>query len=92
MTEAGQIVDRWKRYCEGMFTSNILTTEVPKVRTEETEQKEDPCLQPLKSEVEWGYQIISTACDRIQAEVIKSSGTEGIEVYHKLCTKIWQKG
>ena len=24
--------------------------------------------------------------------MINASGTEGIEVYHKLCTKIWQTG
>ena len=31
-------------------------------------------------------------CDNIQAEMIKASGEEGIDVYHKLRTKIWEKG
>ena len=30
--------------------------------------------------------------DNIQAKMIKARGAEGIEVYHKLCTKIWQTG
>ena len=96
LTEAGNIVDRWKRYCEGMFTSNVPTAEVQQVRIEDIEDKEDPCLPPLKSEVEWAIKSLKDAkspgCDKIQAEMIKASGLEGIEVYHKLCTKIWQTG
>ena len=53
LTEAGKIVDRWKRYCEGMFTSNAPITAVQKTRLEDTEQKEETWLPPLKSEVEW---------------------------------------
>ena len=41
LTEAGKIVDRWKRYFEGMFTSNAPTTAVQKTRLEDTEQKEE---------------------------------------------------
>ena len=33
-------------------------------------------------------QSIKTGCDNIHAEMIKASGDEGVEVYHKLCTKI----
>ena len=96
MTEAGKIVAWWKRYYEGMLTSNTPTTEVQKVRNKDTEQKEDSCLPPLKSEVDWAIKSEkdgkSPEYDKIQAEIIKANGTEGIEVYHKLCTKIWKKG
>ena len=33
----------------------------------------------------------SPGCDNIQAEMIKASG-EGLDVYHRLCTKIWETG
>ena len=50
----------------------------------------------MKSEVEWAIKSLkdgkSPGCDKFQAGMIKTSGLEGIEVYHKLCTKIWQTG
>ena len=96
LTEAGKIVDRCKRYCEEMFSSNTSTIEAQQARTEDIDQKEDTCLPPLKSEVEWVMKSLkdgkSPGCDRIQEEMIKANGTERLEVYHKLCTKIWQTG
>ena len=60
------------------------------MRIEDIEEKEDPCLPPLKSEVEWAIKSLkdgkSPGCDKSQAEMIKASGLEGIEVYQKLCT------
>ena len=50
LTEAGKIVDRRKRYCEGIYTSNAPTTAVERVRLEDAEQKEETCFQ--KSEVD----------------------------------------
>ena len=58
LTEAGEIVDRWKRYCEGMYTSDAPTTAVQRVRLEDTEQEEETCLPPLKSEVEWAIKSL----------------------------------
>ena len=52
LIEAGKIVGRWKKYCEGMFTSNVATAEVQQVRIEDIEEKQDPWLPSLKSEVE----------------------------------------
>ena len=79
-----------------MLTSNVPTAEVQQVRIEDIENKEDPYLPPLKSEVEWAIKSFKDAkspgSDKIQAEMIKASGLEGTKVYHKLCTKIWQTG
>ena len=78
------------------FSIIAPTTAVQRVRLEDTEQEKETCLPPLKSEVEWAIKSLNDGknpgCDNIQAETIKASGTEGIEVYRKLCTKIWQTG
>ena len=34
----------------------------------------------------------SPGCDNIQAEMIKASGEEGLDVYYRLCIKIWETG
>ena len=79
-----------------MHTSSAPTTALQRVRLEDTEKEEETCLSPLKTEVEWAIKSLkdekSPGCDNIQAEMIKASGTQGIDVYHKLCTKIRQTG
>ena len=73
LTEAGKIVDRQKRYCEGMHTSSAPTTAVQRVRLEDKEKDEETCLSPLKSEVEWAIKSLkdgkSPGCYNIQAEI-----------------------
>ena len=66
-------------------------------KTKQNENLEDePCLPPLKSEIEWAIKTLkdgkSPGCDNIQAEITKASGKEGLDVYHRLCTKIWETG
>ena len=34
----------------------------------------------------------SPECNKVQAEMIKASGDEGLEVYYRLCRKIWETG
>ena len=96
LTESEKIIDRWQRYCEGMYSENQPEGRADQTRTEMTEREEGPHLPPLKSEIEWAISCLkdgkSPGCDNIQAEMIKASGEEGIDVYHKLCTKIWQNG
>ena len=94
LTETEKITDRWKRYCEEMYTDNQA---VNKDQSKKIENLEDePCLPPLKSEIEWAIKSLkdgkSPGCDNIQAEMIKASGEEGLDVYYRLCTKIWETG
>ena len=92
LTESEKITERWKRYCEEMYSNNHSTDNV-QLCEKETEQ-EEPMLPPLRSEIEWAIKSLkdgkSPECDNIQAEMIKASGEEGIDLYHKLCTKIWE--
>ena len=95
LTESEDIVNRWKRYCEQMYTENQQTDST--AETKICEDDDSATYQaPLKAEVEWAIRSLkdgkSPGCDNIQAEMIKASEEEGIVIYHKLCTKIWESG
>ena len=90
LTGTEKITDRWKRYCEEMYSDK---QPVNKDQSKKNENLEDePCLPPLKSEIEWAIKSLkdgkSPGCDNIQAEMIKGSGEEGLDIYYRLCTKI----
>ena len=59
-----------------------------------SEQEESECKTPLRCEIKRAINSLkdrkSPGCDNIHAEMIKASGDEGVEVYHKLCAKIWK--
>ena len=58
--------------------------------------EDEPCLPPLKPEIEWAIKSLkdgkSPGYDSIQAEMIKASGEEGLDVYYRLYTNIWETG
>ena len=94
LTETEKITDGWKRYCEEMYSDNQPVTKDQWKNNENLE--DEPCLPPLKPEIEWAIKSLkdgkSPGCDSIQAEMIKASGEEGLDVYYRLCTKIWETG
>ncbi|GFO40127.1 endonuclease-reverse transcriptase [Plakobranchus ocellatus] len=51
LTESKQIVDRWNRYCEEMYSSDSTADQQEKL--EETREDEEIHLLPLRSEIEW---------------------------------------
>ena len=59
-----------------------------------SEQEESECKTPLRCEIKRAINSLkdrkSPGCDNIHAEMIKASGDEGVEVYHKLCATIWK--
>ena len=95
LTETEKITDRWKRYCEEMYSDNQLANKDQYKKNNEN-LEDEPCLPPLKSEIEWAIKSLkygkSPGCDNIQAKMIKASGEEGLDVYYRLCTKIWETG
>ncbi|GFR73000.1 endonuclease-reverse transcriptase [Elysia marginata] len=86
LTENEEISNRWKEYCSEMYEDNT---------NEEMKQVEsnDEILEPTRSEVEWAIKQLpngkSAGNDKIHAEMIKASGEQGIDIFHKLCKKIW---
>ena len=94
LTESDKIAMRWKQYCEGMYTSKQLGDKPEEQILKTMEQDKSNALAPLRSEIEWAIKSLkngkSPGCDNIYAEMIKASGDEGIDIYHKLCTKIWE--
>ena len=54
LKESEKIADRWKRYCEEMY-SNGQTTD--KAQHTDKEEEEEANLPPLKTEIEWAIKI-----------------------------------
>ncbi|GFN81370.1 endonuclease-reverse transcriptase [Plakobranchus ocellatus] len=67
LTESKQIVDRWKRYCEKMYSSDSTADQQEKL--EETREDKEINLLPLRSEIEWAIGSLkdgkSPGCDDI---------------------------
>ena len=94
MTESEKILGRWKEYCADMYSGDSqINTSLDTGIT--SEQEESECKTPLRCEIKRDINSLkdrkSPGCDNIHAEMIKASGDEGVEVYHKLCTKIWKR-
>ena len=93
LTESETILGRWKEYCADMYSGdNQINTSLDTWII--SEQEESGCKTPLRCEIKRAINYLkdrkSQGCDNIHAEMIKASGDEGVEVYHKLCTKIWK--
>ena len=93
LTESKKILSRWKEYCADMYSGDSqINTSLDAGIT--SEQEESECKTPLRCEIKQAINSLkdrkSPGCDNIHAEMIKASGDEGVEVYHKLFTKIWK--
>ncbi|XP_071807997.1 uncharacterized protein [Asterias amurensis] len=90
LTEEKDIKDRWQQYCERLYASQEEVTDHE--NDHQLEYEEDPDI--LLSEVEQAIKRMrsgkSPGFDNIQAELLKESGTEGVEAIHRLCCKIWK--
>ena len=91
LTESDEVLERWKRYCEKMYSDPGRENNMDGLN-----EDRDSSLAPLCSEVEWAIKSLkdgkSAGCDNICAEMIKASGAEGVKIYHQLCGKIWKTG
>ena len=93
LTESEKILGRWKEYCADMYSDDSqINTSLDTGIT--SEQEESECKTPLRCEIKRAINSLkdrkSPGCDNIHAEMIKASGDEGVEVYHKLCAAIWK--
>ena len=88
LTEAAQIRDRWKGYCEDLYHDE----EGKEIEQAHWEQ-EPP---PLRSEV--AHAICQTASrkalspDEVPAELLKAGGQTVLEIMHRICVAIWETG
>ena len=93
LTESEKILGTWKEYCADMYSGDSqINTSLDTGIT--SEQEESECETPLRCEIKRAINSLkdrkSPGCDNIHAKMIKASGDEGVEVNHKLCTKIWK--
>jgi len=87
LTEAAQIVDRWKGYCEELYQDKEGN------RTEQKFWEKEP--PPLRSEVARAIRQTAsrkaTGPDDIPAELFKA-GEITLDRMHRICVAIWETG
>ena len=81
MTEAAQIADRWKEYCEDLYhDEEVNGTE------QECWEQEPP---PLRSEVARAIRQTAsrkaTGPDDVSAELFKARGQTALDRMHRIC-------
>ncbi|XP_030757603.1 craniofacial development protein 2-like [Sitophilus oryzae] len=90
LTEIEKVIERWRKYCEELYTD---ATYIPAVQNTITEEPEPDI---LLSEVEAAIRNLglrkSPGIDKITAEYITSMGPTGIRLLHELCQTIWHTG
>jgi len=88
LTEAAQIADRWKGYCENLY------------HDEEGNRTEKECweqeLPPLRSEVARAIRQTAsrkaTGPDDVSPELFKAGGETALFRRHRICVAIWETG
>jgi len=88
LTEAAQIADRWKRYCE-----DLQCDEERKGIEQEYWEQEPP---PLRSEVAHAIRQTAnrkaTGPDEVPAEPFKAGEETVLDRMHRICVAIWETG
>ena len=88
LTEAAQIADRWKGYCEDLYRD-----EEGKGIEQEYWAQEPP---PLRSEVAHAVRRTAsrkaTGPDEVPAELFKAGGETVLDRMHGICVAIWETG
>jgi len=88
LTEAAQIADRWKGYCEDLYHD-----EEGNGTEQEYWEKEPP---PLCSEVARAIRQTAsrkaTGPDDVPAELFKAGGETALDRMHRICVAIWETG
>ena len=88
LTEAAQIADGWKGYCEDLYHDE---------EDKGIEQKYgSKSLPPLRSEVARAICQIAgrkaTGPDEVTAELFKAGGETELDRMHRICVAIWETG
>ena len=93
LTEDIEIKSRWKQYCEKLYASQEDEAEEADLTNIEDNNIVDNEPDILISEVIHAMKKLkngkSPGVDNIQAELLKESDEEGVEIIHRLCNKIW---
>jgi len=88
LTEAAQIANRWKGYCEDLYYA-----EEGKGIEQEYWKQEPP---PLRSEVVHAISHTAsrkaTGPDEVPAELLKAGGETVLDRMHRICVAIWETG
>ena len=88
LTEATQITDRWKGYCEDLYHD-----EKGKGIEQEYWKQEPPSLRSeVARAIRWTTSRKATGPDEVPAELFKARGETVLNRMHRICVVIWETG
>ena len=87
LTEAAQIADRWKGYCEDLYCDE----EGKGIEQEYWEQEPSPLRSEVAHAVRQTVSRIATGPDEIPAELFKAGETVPDRM-HRICVAVWVTG
>ena len=87
LTEAAQIADRWKGYCEDLYCDE----EGKEIEQEYWEQEPPPLRSEVARAISQTANRKATGPDEVPAELFKA-GERVLDRMHRICVAIWETG
>jgi len=87
-TEAAQITDRWKGYCEDLYCDE----EGKGIEQEYWEQEPPPLRSEVTRAIRQTVSCKATSPDEVPAELFKAGGETVLDRMHRICVAIWETG
>ena len=88
LTEAAQIADRWKGYCEGLYCDK----EGKGIEQKYWEQEPPPLRSDVARAIRQTASRKATGADEVPAELFKAGGETVLDRMHRICVAIWETG
>jgi len=92
LSTKSKVIKRWQQYCEKLMASDNDNTNT--INQRELWDESEPPL--LRSEIEMAIKRLrnhkAAGSDDIVAEMIKATTEKGVDIIHKICSKIWTTG
>jgi len=87
LTEAAQIADRWKRYCDDLYRDE----EGKGIEQEYCEQEPSPLRSEVARAIRQTASHKATGPDKVPAELFKAGGETSLDRMNRICA-IWETG
>jgi len=92
LSTKSEVIKRWPQYCEKLMASDIDNTNA--INQRKLWDESEPPL--IRSEIEMAIKRLRNhkvaGSDDIVAEMIKATTEKGVDIIHKICSKIWTTG
>ena len=88
LTEAAEIADSWKGYCEDLYCDE----EGKRIEQEYWEQEPPPLRSEVSRAIHHTGSRKATGPDEVPAELFKAGGETVLDRMHRICVAIWETG